>query len=210
MHRLQELVRLHRMGRGTRSVAQLLRMGPNTERQYRRALEKAGLLQGDPEQLPDVEVLKQAVLEHAPPKSPPQQQSSVAQWRPQIEKLMGKGLQPRAIYDRLRLDHSDFEGTRSAVKRLVVAIRRERGVTPEQVAIPVETEPGDVAQVDFGYAGRLWDSDTKRLRRAWVFVMVLGYSRHQFVEVVFDQKVETWLWLHAQAFRAFGGVPATP
>ncbi len=34
MHRLQELVRLHRMGTGAREVARLLRMSPNTERDY--------------------------------------------------------------------------------------------------------------------------------------------------------------------------------
>lgn len=39
MDRLQELVRLHRMGTGAREVARLLRMGPNTERDYRDALE---------------------------------------------------------------------------------------------------------------------------------------------------------------------------
>lgn len=32
MDRLQELVRLHRMGTGAREAAHLLRMGPNTER----------------------------------------------------------------------------------------------------------------------------------------------------------------------------------
>jgi len=29
---------------------------------------------------------------------------------------------------------------------------------------------------------------TKTLRKAWCFVMVLGYSRHMIVRVVFDQK----------------------
>ena len=46
MDRLQELVRLHRMGTGAREVARLLRMGPNTERDYRAALRAAGLLDG--------------------------------------------------------------------------------------------------------------------------------------------------------------------
>jgi hypothetical protein len=48
MHRLQELVRLHRMGTGAREVARLLAMSPNTERVYREALQKAELLAGDP------------------------------------------------------------------------------------------------------------------------------------------------------------------
>jgi hypothetical protein len=39
--------------------------------------------------------------------------------------------------------------------------------------------------------------------------MVLGYSRHMFAQIVFDQKTETWLRLHAEAFRHFGAVPRT-
>ena len=47
MHRLQELVRLHRLGKRVRDVAVLLKMGRSTEQKYRRALESAGLLKGD-------------------------------------------------------------------------------------------------------------------------------------------------------------------
>jgi transposase len=38
-------------------------------------------------------------------------------------------------------------------------------------------------------------------------VMVLGHSRHQYAEVVFDQRTATWLELHQRAFAWFGGVP---
>jgi len=41
MHRLQELVRLHRLGTPVREVARLLQMGPGTERRYRHALRQA-------------------------------------------------------------------------------------------------------------------------------------------------------------------------
>ena len=37
--------------------------------------------------------------------------------------------------------------------------------------------------------------------------MTLSCSRHQDVEFVFDQEVETWLRLHRAAFEFFGGVP---
>lgn len=47
------------------------------------------------------------------------------------------------------------------------------------------------------------------LRKAWCFVMVLAYSRHMFVRVVFDQRIETWLQLHADAFAELGGVVET-
>jgi transposase len=53
------------------------------------------------------------------------------------------------------------------------------------------------------------DAATGHARRAWVFVMVLGYSRHLYARVVFDQTVRTWLDCHVRAFTFFGGAPRT-
>lgn len=206
MDRLQELVRLHRMETGSREVARLLRMSPNTERQYRLALAGAGLLAGTVEELPALELLKAAVLERLPPAAPPQQLSSLDRWHEPIRALFAEKLGPRALYDRLRLEHADFDGSYWAVKRTWRRLRRERGVQPGDVAIPVETKPGEVAQVDFGYLGKLYDAAAGVLRKAWVFVMVLGHSRHMVCRIVFDQKVETWLRLHVEAFAELGGV----
>ena len=55
--------------------------------------------------------------------------------------------------------------------------------------------------------GGMLDPQTGQLRKAWAFVMVLGFSRHQYVEFVWDQSVATWLVLHRHAFEFFGGVP---
>ena len=52
------------------------------------------------------------------------------------------------------MEHADFDGSHSAVKRLFRALRRARGVQAEDVAIPVETAAGEIAQVDFGYVGQ--------------------------------------------------------
>ncbi len=211
MNRLQELVRLHRMGTGSREVARLLGMGPNTERQYRQALMRAGLLAGDVSALPEVEVLKNAVLAVIPSKVPPQQVSSLERWLESIRELQEEGLGPRAIYDKLRLEDEGFRESRatlSAVKRVCVRLKKARGVQPEEVAIPVETKAGEVAQVDFGYVGKLYDPVERVLRKAWVFVLVLGHSRHMVARIVFDQRIETWQWLHVEAFEELGGVPA--
>jgi transposase len=185
-------------------------MSPNTERSYRRALEAAGLLEGPVGELPSLEELQEAVLEAHPRRPPPAHEvSSIEAWRDAIERWMDKGLRARAIHSRLREEDAEFPGSYWAVRRLCCRIAEERGVQAEEVAIPVETEPGEVAQVDFGYVGKLLCSRTHVLRRAWVFVMVLGYSRHMYAEVVFDQKTTTWLALHRRAFEAFGGVVET-
>ena len=209
MHRLQELVRLHRQGMGAREVARLLGMSPNTERAYRSALRLAGLLQGDPElDLPELGVLREAVLAQLPPRTPPQQISSIETLAARVYEMAERGAKPKAIFDKLVMDDAAFKGSLSAVKRLWKRWRKKHGVKAEDIAIPVETLPGEVAQVDFGYVGRLVDPVTRTLRRAWVFTMVLGHSRHLFAKIVFDQKAETWVQLHIEAFAEFGGVPA--
>jgi transposase len=207
MHRLQELVRLHRMGTGAREVARLLVMSPNTERVYRRALGLAGLLDGPVDALPELAVLREAVTSVMPPKELPQHESSVAAWTERVVAMLDEGATPRAIYDRLRLEHEDFAGSEWAIKRLCKRLRDAKGVDPNDVAIPVDTDPGEVAQVDFGSVGKLWDPETGTMRHAYVFVMVLGFSRHMVARIVFDQKVDTWLRLHVEAFEELAAVP---
>ena len=153
MHRLEEMVRLHRRGPSKHESARMLAMSPNTERVYRRAPSAAELLDGAVDALPSLAELRAAVTAHHPPKLPPQQTSTVDAFRERIEALMAKGLRPRAIYDRLRLESPEFRGSYSAIKRLWRTIRKARGVRAEDVAIPVETSPVAVAQGDFGYVG---------------------------------------------------------
>jgi transposase len=76
-----------------------------------------------------------------------------------------------------------------------------------RATLRLEVDPGTEAQVDFGFAGHLLDPEHDRVRRAWVFVMTLSCSRHQYAEIVFEQTVDTWLRLHRAAFDFFGGVP---
>ena len=72
MHRLQELVRLTRLGVGVRRIASELRMGRNTLRSYTDALRAEGLLDGDASQLPELEVLKAVVDKQLPSRPAPQ------------------------------------------------------------------------------------------------------------------------------------------
>jgi len=80
MHRLQELVRLRQMGTGAREVARLLEMSPNTERACRLALALSSLLDGSPDALPDLDVLRRAVELLLPVKPMPQHESTIVEW----------------------------------------------------------------------------------------------------------------------------------
>ena len=73
----------------------------------------------------------------------------------------------------------------------------------------IVVKPGQQAQVDYGYVGMMLDLVTNKLRKTYVFVMILSYSRHRFVRFVFSQNSETWIDCHIRAFEFFGGVPET-
>ena len=205
---LQELVRLHRLGRGHREIARVLRCSPNTEREYRLLLAGAGLLEGPPEALPGLDALRAAVDQARPHQPPAHEVSSAERWSGQVNVMRRAGLGPQVIWDRLRVSEAGFDVSLSAIKRLCVKQKAAEPVRPEDVVIPVHTAPGDVAQVDFGYIGPLADA-AGQLHKAWVFVLVLGHSRRMWATIVLDQSAETWARVHIEAFEALGGVPRT-
>ena len=79
--------------------------------------------------------------------------------------------------------------------------------TPD-LTIPLNFKPGEAAQVDFGFGPKLLNLETGNIVKTWIFVMTLCWSRHQYAEVIYDQKVVTWIGCHRRAFEWFGGVPA--
>lgn len=183
-------------------------MGRDTIRSYIKALERARVLDGPATELPELDTLRVLIEEHAPTTKPPQQRSSIDRWEAAIDRLRKGGAGPTAIHDYLRLNESEYTGSLSAIKRMYLRLDKVAGPSASDVAIPVVTAPGQIGQVDFGYVGMIYDPERGVLRKAWVFIMTLGFSRLMFLEIVFDQKIETWLQLHIAAFEHFGGVPA--
>ena len=89
----------------------------------------------------------------------------------------------------------------STVKEYIAQIRRRNNIF-----VRVHTLPGEEAQVDFGYVGLTPDNSHRR-RKTWVFNMRLSYSRLDYYEKVYDQRVETFIQCHMNAFNYFKGVP---
>jgi transposase len=193
---IREILRQIRAGESDHAIRRNLGVHRTTVKKYREWAAAQGLLEGD---LPPVEELQSRLAATLPVAPPPRQVSSVEPYRAQVEKLRGDGVRISAIY--ARLQEQGFAGTYAAVQRFVH--RLEPG--PVDVTVRVERAPGEEAQVDFGYAGYLLD-DVGQRRKAWTFVMTLAWSRHQYVEFVFNQRVDTWLELHRHAFEFFGGV----
>jgi len=118
-----------------------------------------------------------------------------------IQTWMAQGVQGSTIYNHLRTNHG-FSGSYDSIQR---CIRSLKGPDVE-LTIPLHFQPGEAAQVDFGKGPLLLDERTGKEERTWFFVMTLCWSRHQFVELVIHQDVETWLNCHQNAFNWFSGV----
>ncbi len=126
-----------------------------------------------------------------PGPQPPRIPSTLEPHRETIQRLLEQGVEMTAMWQRLRENHG-YTGSYSAVRRFV---HKLCGSEPKAV-IRVHTVPGEEMQVDFGSAGQLFDPVRGSPCLAYVFVATLSYSRHQYAELVFDQKVPTWIALH--------------
>jgi transposase len=196
---IAEVVRLLRAGESDREVVELVGLNRRTVAKYRVWAQEQGLLEGA---LPTARALQELLERTLPKVVPPQQISSVGAYREEILGMRERGMEIAAIRTRLEEAHQ-VPVSYSAIWRLV---KHLEPAVVEAVA-RVETKPGEEAQVDFGFAGRVIDPQDGRVRKAWIFVLVLSWSRHLYAEVVFDQTVETWLWCHRHAFERLGGVP---
>lgn len=195
---IRELLRQYRAGEGDRAIHRNLKIHRQTVAKYRAWAEEHNLLEGD---LPGVEELQQMLEATLPETPPPQNLSTVEPYRDLVTRWRQENVEIAAIHQRLQ--ERGYTGSYQAVWRFVCRLEPR---LPD-ATVRIERSPGEEAQVDFGYAGKMLDPGTGKLRRAWAFVMTLSWSRHQYVEFVFDQKAATWLLCHRHAFEFFGGVP---
>ena len=130
--------------------------------------------------------------------------SSVEPYRAQVERWASEGVGGVAIHAALCRDHG-YRGSYSAVRRILAGVRAS---LPPDATVRLHFPAGEAAQVDFGAGPFLLDPSSGQMRRTWAFVMTLCFSRHQYVEFVFDQTVMTWLGCHRRAFEWFSSVPS--
>ncbi|HEX7075595.1 MAG TPA: IS21 family transposase [Hyphomicrobiaceae bacterium] len=194
----QVLVRL-RQGDGDRDIARAKLMGRAKVARFRALAAARGWLT-EGERLPDDAEIAAAVGQARRARSTI---SSVEPYRALVERWRAQGVAGVAIHAALCREHG-YTGSYSSVHRLIAAIERTR---PPKATVPLSFAPGEAAQVDFGAGPLLVDPADGRTKRTWCFVMTLCFSRHQYAEFVFDQKVATWLGLHRRAFEWFGAVP---
>ncbi|NML17034.1 IS21 family transposase [Azohydromonas caseinilytica] len=187
-----------RRGASDRELARSHAMGRRKLAEFRALAAMQGWLDAEAP-LPD-EAQIAAALE--PAKQAASTVSSLESHRQRIQEWLEQSVPATAILAALKRNHG-YPGSYSSLYRMIVSIR---GETPPAATVPLAFAPGEAAQVDFGAGPKLLHPDGS-VRRTWAFVMTLCFSRHQYVEFVWDQTVATWLGCHRRAFEWFTAVP---
>lgn len=194
----QVLVRL-RQGDTDRDIARSGLMGRPKVKELREVAAREGWLAPEAA-LPEDEAIARAL---GAARRASSTISSVEPFRDAVSRWVSQGVSGVAIHAALKREHA-YAGSYSSVYRMVSAIR---AALPADVTVRLNFAPAEAAQVDFGAGPVLLDAAEGRPRRTWCFVMTLCFSRHQYVEFVWDQTVATWLGCHRRAFEWFGAVP---
>lgn len=195
---IRELLIHIRAQASDRQIARDTGFNRRTVKRYRQWADAEGLLVGE---MPSLGELQARVSASFPEKTPPQNQSSLEAYREPVKNWVKAGVEIAAIHQRLM--ERGYTGSYASVWRFVRSIKPSE---KQRTTVRVETKPGEEAQVDFGYGGRMIDPATGKQRKAWAFVMTLAWSRHQYVEFVWNQKIATFLRCFRNAWEFFGGV----
>ena len=199
MHEYRQVLIRMRLGDSDRAITKAGLMGRRKTGEVRRVAEAAGWL--DPKvPLPDDVTLAERLRRRS---TRPSTVSLVEPFTDDVKQWWQEGIAATTITAALKRKHG-FTGSYSSVRRFVQHLEAEH---PEATVI-LDFAPGEAVQVDFGKGPDIVDPKTGELLPTWIFVMTLNWSRHQYAEIIRDQKTETWLGCHRRAFEWFGGVPS--
>lgn len=127
--------------------------------------------------------------------------STAAPYREAIQEKLGQDLSLQRIWQDLVEDYG-YGGSYESVKRFARGLER-----PRRAVGVYHSAPGEEAQVDFFRGAPTFRAEAGQWQRPWILRMTLCCSRHGYEEAVWDQKLETFLRCHENAFRDLGGVP---
>ena len=200
-------MRRYRAGQTIRSIASTMGYDRKTVRKYISALRAKGILDG--ETMVDNKDLAEMLKDDASQHGRPSEKQDLLE--PYLEELKGlidkpSGMKPKTAFKVLCGRH-DLTGKVSytSFKRFVRGNQLVLNV--KEITCRIETDPGDVMQVDYFKAGLLYDPVEGRKRTIYGFIATLSYSRHKYIEFVFRQDQQSFVMSHVRAFNYFGGIP---
>jgi transposase len=206
MNEVMEILYHWHQGASIKGIRRSLGYDRKTIRRYLRRAQEVGLKREEP--FPDEqemlgklkELLERSTLVRGAPAK-----ERLRGYRDEVQTLLTEKEMTVKQVMRLLAERHGLKVSYSSVLRYV---GEEFNLGKPEATVHLETEPGEEAQVDFGYVGLMRDPETGKDRKTWCFILTLSYSRHRFVRFVFRQDSPTWIECHIRAFEFFHGVPA--
>jgi hypothetical protein len=207
VHEIREVLRLWVRGESERAVARLSLVDRKTVKRYVTAGVEAGLVRdGDEAQLTDG--LIGQVCELVRPHRPDGHGAGWETLRDHHDQLkvwlVEEGLtvvKAHRLLARRGVEVPQRSLHRYALEELGVGRSARRSTV--RIA---DGEPGMELQIDFGRMGPVFDSGSGRRRVCWALIFTAVYSRHSFVWLSFNQRIETLIEGCEAAWAFFGGV----
>ena len=201
----RELIRLWQKGLSQRRIAQISGRARDTVRRYVSAAQELGLQPGGPD--PNNEQLAKltALNLSAPTRVNTPAADILEPHSEQIKQWLDKDkLQLTRIHELLtqRGISVSYSSLRRFCDRQGLRVKRDRSTI--RMADPA---PGQVAELDFGKLGQVFDADADRQRTVYALVLVMAYSRHMFVWPLHRQRLEDVVQGLERAWGFFGGLP---
>jgi transposase len=200
-----DLLRRAKAKDSLRHIARATGMDRKTVRNYLRMAAGHGFDETAPDdQLPEIAAAVFRFVHGEPTK--PSVPGACAPLLPHRERLSGwletDGLTLTKAH--IKLGRLGVEVTYSTLYRYV---RETLGFGGPKVTVRMaDTEPGEVAQVDFGRMGLVFDPETGRERVLHALVVTLVFSRHQYVYLTHRQDLDALVAGIEEAWDFFGGV----
>ena len=197
MYKVQDVIEDLLRNEPVKKIARTRKISKNTVRKYRDEL--TAILKAAPESEEKIDLIMKKISVRRK-----EERSQNFLWLDRNRELLEMLSGQCGNYIRLNevINERGYAGSYSALIRYVA----KNQMQGDKAIIRIETKPGEIAQVDFGYCGLIYDEESNQKVKAYVFVMVLGYSRDAYYEIVKNQNVETWCACHVHAFEHFGGV----
>lgn len=122
-------------------------------------------------------------------------------FRLQIKEWIDKKISRLRQFEMLTQNHGVISTYVNLCKYIQARFPKQKEAFGVQAA-----EPGETAEIDFGYLG-MFPGPLGTLVKTYGFVVVLLYSRLGFYAITYDQKLETLIAELENAFSYFSGVP---
>jgi len=204
---VKEMLRRWSAGHGDRRIDRDTGIDRKTAARYIAAAERLGLVRGAEITDDDAHGVAQCVQSRPIP-PPSREWNEVMQHRERIARwLAGEGeerpLRLSKVHTLLVRDH----GLAASYDTLWRFATKELGWHKKTDTVRVDdAPPGQEAQIDFGEVGRLLDTATGKLRKLYVLIVTLCFSRYQFVWPTFRQTTETVCEGLDRAWMFFGAM----